>query len=357
VDRIGRRAGTPWVRRLISKAGRSSRSSSARGDTSPTFRQQCARLAGVPELRITVRVDLQRARSGSRAYTTMARRNGRLTSADVVLLVPVDTMELIAHEIEHVIEQLDGVEPYRDACAGSRNPSRGYESCRALEMGRRVAREVKETERTRVLGVRQRDPVSAPLDPATASISASGRFVAFISAARLLPASHKARHLHVLDLETGRLDLESARPGWPGPADAFSTPRISADGSVLVVDIPTWEGTSHRPDELRLRVEQLAHLFQVVCPQRQCDRLPLRRGVEPRVERLRQQLLHLRVAAIACNLDRIIVHPEIQRVAIVVEQEANDVDVVLAHGEAVRESARCPLPRVKMYTSLHRAHR
>ena len=85
-----------------------------------------------------------------------------------------------------------------------------------------------------------------------------------------------------------------------------------------------------------MRVEQLAHLFQIVLPQRQRDRFPLRRCVELRVQRVRQQLLHLRVAAVACNLDRIIVHPEIQRVAIVLEQEANDVDAILAHGEVQR---------------------
>ena len=89
-------------------------------------------------------------------------------------------------------------------------------------------------------------------------------------------------------------------------------------------------------DERRLRVEQLAHLFQIVFPQRQRDRLPLRRRIELRVERVRQQLLQLRVAAIACNLDRIIVHPEIQRVAILLEQEANDVGAILAHGEVKR---------------------
>ena len=41
-------------------------------------------------------------------------------------------------------------------------------------------------------------------------------------------------------------------------------------------------------------------------------------------------------ASIVSDLDRIIVHPEIQRVAIVLEQEANDVDAILAHGEVQR---------------------
>ena len=98
-------------------------------------------------------------------------------------------------------------------------------------------------------------------------------------------------------------------------------------------------------DERRLRVEQLAHLFQIVLPQRQRDRFPLRRGVELRVERVRQQPLHLRVAAIACNLERIVVHPEIQRVAIVLEQEARDVDAILAHGEVERLAIVVVRPR------------
>ena len=86
----------------------------------------------------------------------------------------------------------------------------------------------------------------------------------------------------------------------------------------------------------RILPEQLAHPFQIMFPQRQRNRFPLLRCVELRLERTRQQLLHLRVAAIACNLDRIIVHPEIQRVAIVIEQEANDVDAILADGEVQR---------------------
>jgi hypothetical protein len=98
-------------------------------------------------------------------------------------------------------------------------------------------------------------------------------------------------------------------------------------------------------DERRLRVEQLSHLFEIVFPQRRGDRLPSRRCVELRVERLRQELLHLRVAAIARNLDRIVVYPQIQRVAIVLEQKANDVDVILTHGEVERLAIVVVRPR------------
>ena len=122
----------------------------------------------------------------------------------------------------------------------------------------------------------------------------------------------------------------------------MSAPRRSSSSiaSSCRVIVAQWIGWLDRlsplPTSSGCGIEQLAHLLQIVIPQRQRDRLPLRRGVELRFERVRQQLLHLRVAAIACNLDRIVVHPEVQRVAIVLEQESHDVDAVLAHGEVER---------------------
>jgi hypothetical protein len=98
-------------------------------------------------------------------------------------------------------------------------------------------------------------------------------------------------------------------------------------------------------DEIRLDVEELGHLLRVMIPQRQRDRLTFRRRVELRFERVREQLLHLRVAAIACDLDWIVIHPEIQRVVIVLEQETNNVDAVLAHGEVERLAIVVVRPR------------
>jgi hypothetical protein len=55
-------------------------------------------------------------------------------------------VELIAHELEHVIEQLDGVDLASQITRGdtARSPRRGhYETLRAVTMGRRVAEEVR----------------------------------------------------------------------------------------------------------------------------------------------------------------------------------------------------------------------
>jgi hypothetical protein len=115
---------------------------------SPTFRHQCLRLAAA-RVRVTITVDVTQPPSFARSKTEMFRHRGVLLTADVVLFSLRDTVELIAHEVEHVIEQLDGVELRTNACEGSTSPRGFYESCRAVEAGRQVAREVREAEVSR----------------------------------------------------------------------------------------------------------------------------------------------------------------------------------------------------------------
>ncbi len=76
---------------------------------SPTFRRQCQRLAAERTLVVTLAVAPSQRPAFSRAWTEMSRKDGTLRFARVIILSPNDTVELIAHEIEHVIEQLDGV--------------------------------------------------------------------------------------------------------------------------------------------------------------------------------------------------------------------------------------------------------
>jgi hypothetical protein len=73
-------------------------------------------------------------------------KNGHVSRAAIVLRSPRDSIELIAHEIEHVIERIEGVRLHEQGCAGTSGRADAYESCRALEdAGRRVAREVQES--------------------------------------------------------------------------------------------------------------------------------------------------------------------------------------------------------------------
>ena len=76
---------------------------------SPTFRRQCQRLASTRGLVVKLLVNTSERRDVVRAWTEMDRSNGVLTLARVTIVHPVDSVELIAHELEHVIEQLDGV--------------------------------------------------------------------------------------------------------------------------------------------------------------------------------------------------------------------------------------------------------
>lgn len=204
---------------------------------SPTFRRQCARLAGAPSLTVRLRAEPPRTGAPFRAFTRISesRRGG---TAEVAILFPGDAIELIAHELEHVIEHLDGAERDQDACARRLPRGRGkpYETCRAIERGQQVAREVAQRTQARVRRLRQQDTLSGPLDPASARVSADGRHVVFTSAAGLLPGAPAGRNLYVQDLQTGHLQLASERSGWSNGYLDFRHPGISSDGRLLVVE-------------------------------------------------------------------------------------------------------------------------
>jgi hypothetical protein len=114
---------------------------------SPTFRRQCARIGAAS---LTVTVD-NMAASGSRPYvasTRIHRRGDGLLLADVHIRPGGNREELLAHEFEHIIEQLDGV----DLAALARRHGTGvhvvpnapeFETDRAVIVGRQVAREVR----------------------------------------------------------------------------------------------------------------------------------------------------------------------------------------------------------------------
>jgi hypothetical protein len=114
---------------------------------SPTFRQQCQRLVNPRLGSISLRHEplLQ----GSRALTEVTPVNGRLSA--IVRLGPGDDdVELIAHEIEHVIEQLDGVDLRARAelrgtgvslCGAARG---SFETVRAIRAGLKVAQEFRQ---------------------------------------------------------------------------------------------------------------------------------------------------------------------------------------------------------------------
>ena len=112
---------------------------------SATFRRQCARIAAARYLSVFIRSDPP-VGTRARALTLIQRLPDGRVEASVQIGFGADTGELIAHEIEHILEQLDGV----DLSAKSRLRGSGvrrltdlaaYETTRAIVTGRRVARE------------------------------------------------------------------------------------------------------------------------------------------------------------------------------------------------------------------------
>lgn len=111
---------------------------------SATFRVQCRRLAGAQAV-----VLLQGASAEGTSWDAESRI-GRLGDGRVLARVRVragrESVEVIAHELEHVLERIDGVQLALDAArrgSGTTIAGGAYETRRATDAGRRVAKEVR----------------------------------------------------------------------------------------------------------------------------------------------------------------------------------------------------------------------
>ena len=111
---------------------------------SPTFRQQCRILEASPALTATVRVTTRRAGSTERAVSTVRRRPSGRIDAAIEIRHAENLTELLGHEFEHVIEQLDGIDLRTLESAGEARRLEGgaFETRRAIAAGQRVSGEV-----------------------------------------------------------------------------------------------------------------------------------------------------------------------------------------------------------------------
>jgi rhodanese-related sulfurtransferase len=115
---------------------------------SPTFRRQLLRIAAEPRLTVDLEMVPATRSARARAKTSIVRHTTGI-AARVEMMRLDDIVELIAHEIEHVIEQIDGVD--LAACASLPGtgvhaiPADGiaYETLRATRVGVRVSRELR----------------------------------------------------------------------------------------------------------------------------------------------------------------------------------------------------------------------
>jgi Tol biopolymer transport system component len=220
---------------------------------SPTFRGQWRRLAAGTSLHVSVLVeDLPRPASSSKARTVLRHQDGSLVSAQVYLKPSLGAAEFIAHELEHILEQLDGVDLQAQAGNGVvwKAGDGAFETRRAIEVGRRVAREITtgsdvtdvrhlpyENHADRLTTVVQQDRNATPSSVRSARVSGSGRYVVFVSSAQLVEADrNQLGDVYVLDLATGDCTLESVGPGGsPGNGESLS-PDISRDGRYVVFE-------------------------------------------------------------------------------------------------------------------------
>jgi hypothetical protein len=115
---------------------------------SPTFRAQCQKIGEHPRYRVAVVIEPGLSFNRScRAQCVMRVYSSGFVNARV--MVPNDyrqLSELIPHELEHVIEHIDGVNLRRDMArygSGTYDAGRGrIETARAMRVGRQARDEV-----------------------------------------------------------------------------------------------------------------------------------------------------------------------------------------------------------------------
>ena len=109
---------------------------------SATFRSQCARLAQAGAtvfVQVVSSVQIRR-----QAQSVIGVTQDGATVARVLVRSSADTVEHIAHEFEHVLEYLEGVDHRRSGTMLSHD---AYETDRAMDAGTRVSREVRDSVR------------------------------------------------------------------------------------------------------------------------------------------------------------------------------------------------------------------
>ena len=173
-------------------------------------------------------------------------------SADNTLKPGPDAPRRIAHEMEHIIEQLDDVDLQAQAGNGTvwKDREGSFETQRAIEAGRQVEREVSMNGevagaqpapagngRHPLLTVAQQDRYTTPLSLRTGRVSAGGRHIVFVSAAQLVEADRNTiQDVYVLDLETHEYTLESLGVSGVAANGSSLSADISSDGQFVVFE-------------------------------------------------------------------------------------------------------------------------
>jgi hypothetical protein len=114
---------------------------------SRVFRRQWQRLEGFPRLAIRIElVHSYHVGGGAHAATTISGLRDGSLHAVVAIPGGPRVAELVAHEVEHILEQLDGVRVDSQHALGDksvRRASGSFETARAILVGQLVAKEIR----------------------------------------------------------------------------------------------------------------------------------------------------------------------------------------------------------------------
>jgi len=116
---------------------------------SATFRTQCRRMAGAPRLHVLVRLNPQIPSETCRARSVIQHTSSGFIIATVEIGPWGSPVPWIAHEFEHLLEQLEGIR--LEALAGRssgvwRTTGTMFETERAIRAGLTVADEMRRTD-------------------------------------------------------------------------------------------------------------------------------------------------------------------------------------------------------------------
>jgi hypothetical protein len=141
---------------------------------SPTLRAQCARIAAASRTYVSIDVSAGRFSAETRARSTARRYPSGVLFVDVEIPVASqDFAELVAHELEHVTEFIDGVDfktlaQSRESGIVQCTAAGAFESVRAQQAGRAAAAELDSRRGTTELSPSPHEPVrSVPALPLT----------------------------------------------------------------------------------------------------------------------------------------------------------------------------------------------
>jgi hypothetical protein len=115
-------------------------------ERSATFRQQCEALADAPRLRVHVLIDGVMSHNVRLGETNIRRHEGGVMFAIVEIAAAVDYPVILAHEFEHLIEQLEGHNlpalSEKSRSGVIRTSTGAFETDRAIAAGLTVRREM-----------------------------------------------------------------------------------------------------------------------------------------------------------------------------------------------------------------------